>query len=116
MNKKMTRFPAAHSLIFIGVGFSEGYEMVSKAPRSHFPKPPLDGLRKRLKESRDSTSQQRGAFIRESFRLPRLAAREKAREWFEQYPKAAYWTEIESWHERPGDIIEFTMRRLPNAD
>jgi hypothetical protein len=91
--------------------------MVSKAPRSQFPKPPLDGLRKRLKESRDSTtSKQRGAFVRESFRLPRLAAREKAREWFEQYPKAAYWTEIECWYERPGDIIEFTMRRLPNAD
>lgn len=91
--------------------------MVSKAPRSQFPKPPLDGLRKRLKESRDGASQQqRGAFVRESFRLPRLAAREKAREWFEQYPKAAYWTEIESWYERPGDIIEFTMRRLPNAD
>ena len=90
--------------------------MVFKVPRTHFPKPPLDGLRKQLKESRGEAPRQRGAFIRESFRLPRLAAREKAKEWFDQYPKAAYWTEIESWYERPGDIIEFTMRRLPNAD
>ncbi|MCO4315800.1 hypothetical protein M8997_001280 [Phyllobacterium sp. 21LDTY02-6] len=90
--------------------------MVSRTPGSQYPKPPLDGLRKRLKESRQSGSGQRGAFVRESFKLPRTAARAKAREWFEQYPKAAYWTEIESWYERPGDIIEFTMRRLPNAD
>jgi len=40
----------------------------------------------------------------------------KAREWFERFPKQAYWTEIESWFERPGDVIEFTMRRLPAAD
>ncbi len=90
--------------------------MISRAPKSQFPKPPLDGLRKRLRQSREDAGQQRGAFVRESFTLPRSAAREKAKEWFAQYPKAAYWTEIESWHERPGDIIEFTMRRLPNAD
>ena len=39
-----------------------------------------------------------------------------AREWFERWPKQAYWTEIESWFERPGDVIEFTIRRLPAAD
>jgi hypothetical protein len=48
--------------------------------------------------------------------LPRTAARAKAREWFDRWPRQAYWTAIESWCERPGDRIEFTMRRLPTAD
>ncbi|RDV02351.1 hypothetical protein [Undibacter mobilis] len=56
------------------------------------------------------------SFRRETFALPREAARAKAREWFERYPKAAYMTEIESWRVLPGDTIEFTMRRLPTAD
>jgi hypothetical protein len=55
-------------------------------------------------------------FRRETFALPRQAAREKAREIFRRFPKAAYMTEIESWRELPGDRIEFTMRRLPSAD
>jgi hypothetical protein len=56
------------------------------------------------------------AFRRETFDLPREAAREKAREMLRRYPKAAYQTEIESWRVLPGDRIEFTMRRLPSAD
>jgi len=55
-------------------------------------------------------------FRRETFALPREAARAKAREFFARYPKAAYMTEIESWRVLPGDEIEFTMRRLPTAD
>ena len=58
----------------------------------------------------------RDAFRRETFALPREAAREKAREMFRRFPKAAYMTEIESWRVLPGDRIEFTMRRLPSAD
>jgi hypothetical protein len=58
----------------------------------------------------------RDSFRRETFALPRQAAREKAREFFRRFPKAAYMTEIESWRELPGDQIEFTMRRLPSAD
>jgi hypothetical protein len=58
----------------------------------------------------------RDAFRRDTFALPREAAREKAREMFRRFPKAAYQTEIESWRELPGDRIEFTMRRLPSAD
>ena len=58
----------------------------------------------------------RDAFRRETFALPRAAAREKAREMFHRFPKAAYMTEIESWRVLPGDRIEFTMRRLPSAD
>ena len=58
----------------------------------------------------------RDGFIRETYALPRSAARDKAREWFDRWPKQAYWTAIESWCERPEDVIEFTMRRLPTAD
>lgn len=56
------------------------------------------------------------AFRRATFTLEREAAREKARALFRRYPKAAYMTEIESWHELPDGRITFTMRRLPTAD
>jgi hypothetical protein len=58
----------------------------------------------------------RDSFRRDTFALPRAQAREKARELFQRFPKAAYQTEIESWRELPDDCIEFTMRRLPSAD
>ena len=80
-------------------------------------RPPLDGLKRRLAESREKTGGRRNdGFVRETFVLPRTAARMKAREWFDRWPKQAYWTEIESWLERPDDVIEFTIRRLPVAD
>jgi hypothetical protein len=63
-----------------------------------------------------ATPPQPGGFKRETFSLPREAARSKAREMLRQFPKAAYMTEIESWRVLPGDVIEFTMRRLPSAD
>ena len=53
---------------------------------------------------------------RETFTLPREQAREKAREIFVAFPKAAYMTEIESWRELADGQIEFTMRRLPSAE
>jgi hypothetical protein len=55
-------------------------------------------------------------FRRDTFALPREAARAKARELFQRFPKAAYMTEIESWRELSDGRIEFTMRRLPSAD
>jgi hypothetical protein len=55
-------------------------------------------------------------FHRETFTLPREAARLKAREQFRRFPSAAYMTKIESWRVLPGDTIEFTMRRLKSAD
>jgi hypothetical protein len=55
---------------------------------------------------------QRDPFRRETFALPREAAREM----FRRFPKAAYMTEIESWRVLPGDRIEFTVRRLTSAD
>jgi hypothetical protein len=55
-------------------------------------------------------------FLRETFTLPRLAARAKARAFLNAYPAAGYMSKVESWRELPGDTIEFTMRRLPSAD
>lgn len=73
-------------------------------------------LARRLVQASGRRKLARDAFRRETFALPRDAARAKAREMFARYPKAAYMTEIESWRELPGDRIEFTMRRLPTAD
>ena len=80
-------------------------------------RPPLNALKQRLERSRaESPGRARDGFLRETFLLPRHDARKKAREWFDRWPKQAYWTEIESWFERPADVIEFTIRRLPAAD
>ena len=57
-----------------------------------------------------------GSWRRETYRLPRVEAREIARDWFERYPKAAYLTQVESWRVLEDGRIEFTMRRLPSAD
>jgi hypothetical protein len=57
-----------------------------------------------------------GSWRRESFALPRLEARQKARDIFDRFPKAAYMTEIEFWRELDDGRIEFTIRRLPTAD
>ena len=80
-------------------------------------RPPLGGLGKRLNESRNNSGRlPRDGFVRETFVLPRSEARCMARKWYDNWPKQAYWTSVESWCERPGDVIEFTMRRLPSAD
>lgn len=55
-------------------------------------------------------------FARETFKLPRAAARAKAREFLDRYPAAAYMSAVDTWRELPGDQIEFTMRRLKSAD
>ncbi len=86
----------------------------------------MDSVRKTPKDvaqalaRRDHAMREAGgsaaAWKRETFKLPRDDARAKARQWFEQYPKAAYMTEIEFWRVLPDDKIEFTIRRLPSAD
>ncbi len=74
-------------------------------------------MARRLETRKGSAREgQRDSYRRETFQLPREAARAKARELFDRYPKAAYMTEIESWRVLPDDEIEFTMRRLPSAD
>lgn len=55
-------------------------------------------------------------YLRETFILPRAAARARAQAFFARYPKAGYMSAVESWRELPDDRIEFTMRRLPSAD
>jgi len=77
---------------------------------------PRDLARRMAASSVRRPSARRDSFRRETFALPRAAAREKAREMFRRYPKAAYMTAIESWRELPDGAIEFTMRRLPSAD
>ncbi len=79
--------------------------------------PPMDGLRRHIRNSRMNKGAGQGdSFVRKTYRLPRTVAREKAQEWFKSWPKAAYWTEVESWRQLPDNQIEFTMRRLPTAD
>jgi hypothetical protein len=76
-------------------------------------------LASRMAQNLARTSQRRqtaDGFRRETFTLSREMAREKAREWFSLFPRAAYMTEIESWRELADGRIEFTMRRLPTAD
>jgi hypothetical protein len=77
---------------------------------------PGDVARRAAGRRDQRSSAPEGVWRRETFRLPRVEARAKAREWFERFPKAAYMTEIESWRELAGDEIEFVMRRLPSAD
>jgi hypothetical protein len=77
---------------------------VTRAPRD---------IARRLSEKSRGPS---GGWRRETFILPRLDARAKAREWFDLYPKAAYMTEIEFWRELDDGRIEFVIRRLPSAD
>ena len=87
------------------------------------PQPPkMEALKRRIRDHRRDRiagagkGTGAGMFVRETFQLSREEARAKAREWFDAFPKAAYWTEVESWRLLEGDRIEFTMRRLPSAD
>jgi hypothetical protein len=79
---------------------------------------PADVARTLAQRSRQHARRQDSStgWRRETFTLPRVEARLKAREWFDQFPKAAYMTEIESWRELSDGQIEFTIRRLPSAD
>jgi len=55
-------------------------------------------------------------FVRETFTQPREIARRTARAFFDNFPKQAHMSAVESWRELPDGAIEFTMRRLPTAD
>lgn len=74
---------------------------------------PRDVARRMAQQRRSPASD---GYRRETFRLPRLQAREKAREMLTRFPPQAYMTAVESWSELPDDMIEFTVRRLPSAD
>lgn len=81
-------------------------------------KRPLDLVQRiaARRATRASDAPRQDGWRRETFTLPRVEARSKAREWFDRYPKAAYLTEIEFWRELADGQIEFVMRRLPTAD
>jgi hypothetical protein len=64
----------------------------------------------------DPAAAQAGGWHRDTFTLPRAEAREKAREFFSRFPKAAYMSEIEWWRELDDGRIEVMMRRLASAD
>ena len=55
-------------------------------------------------------------FARDTYTLPRDAARTKAREILDRFPIEAYGTVVERWRELDDGRIEFTMKRLPTAD
>ena len=69
-----------------------------------------------IKQRNDRYGSGSNSWTRETRVLPRQEAREFARAFLKKYPKAAYWSEVESWRVLEGDVIEFTMRRLPSAD
>jgi hypothetical protein len=79
-------------------------------------KTPADIARRLSERSSRRAQESSGGWRRETFTLPRGEARDKAREWFAKFPKAAYMTEIEFWRELADGQIEFTIRRLPSAD
>ena len=69
----------------------------------------------RRKQMRSQTIGSDG-WKRETHSMPRDEAREITRKFLKKYPKAVYWSEVESWRVLPGGDIEFTLRRLPSAD
>jgi len=76
------------------------------------------GLARRLAErSRSATTERTSSSLwrRETFTLPRIEARAKAREWFELYPKGAYIKESEFWGGVADGQIQFTIQSLPDA-
>ncbi|MBN8920882.1 MAG: hypothetical protein J0H62_09440 [Rhizobiales bacterium] len=80
------------------------------------PRRPADIARRSAESLAARRRDTQDAFHRECFVLERDAARAKAREMLQRFPKAAYMTEVESWRELADGRIEFTMRRLPSAD
>jgi hypothetical protein len=75
-------------------------------------------LFERIQRRRDARAprQSTDTWRRETFRLPRDQARAEARRMFQEFPKAAYMTEIEYWRELANNEIEFVIRRLPSAE
>jgi len=57
-----------------------------------------------------------GAQQPQIFTLPIEAARRKAREIIDQFPRSGVTTVVENWRQLPDGRIEFTMRALPASD
>jgi hypothetical protein len=80
------------------------------------PRDLAERMARRRKPAAGTGNKAADGYLRESFTLPRVAARARAQAFFARYPKAGYMSEVETWRELPGGDIEFTMRRLPTAD
>ncbi|MBR0792936.1 hypothetical protein JQ631_28005 [Bradyrhizobium manausense] len=80
------------------------------------PRDLAERMARRRKRATGADHKAGDGYLRESFTLPRAAARARAQAFFARYPKAGYMSEVETWRELPDGDIEFTMRRLPSAD
>ena len=90
--------------------------MPTSSHQNHRPSPKhADALRNARRAATRNRADEDG-LVRQTFTLPRQDARAAALEWFERWPKAAYWSRVEHWRKCPDDTIEFTMVRLPSAD
>lgn len=69
-----------------------------------------------LVRPRDLADRISGAQQPQVFRLPIEAARRKAREIIDQFPRSGVMTVVENWRQLPDGRIEFTMRALPASD
>jgi hypothetical protein len=69
-----------------------------------------------LVRPRDLADRIFGAQQPETFTLPIEAARRKAHEIIDQFPRSGVMTVVENWRQLPDGRIEFTMRQLPVSD
>jgi hypothetical protein len=69
-----------------------------------------------LVRPRDLADRISGVLQPEIFTLPIEAARRKAREIIDQFPRSDVMTIVENWRQLPDGQIEFTMRRLQAPD
>ena len=69
-----------------------------------------------LARPRDLADRISGVQPPQIFTLPIEAARRKAREIIDQFPRSGVMTVVENWRELPDGRIEFTMRALPASD
>jgi hypothetical protein len=51
-------------------------------------------------------------FLRETFTLPREAARSRARDFLKRYPKEAYMSSVERWRELPDGVVAKVRKAL----
>jgi hypothetical protein len=78
--------------------------------------PGYAGRHDMLVRPRDLADRISGAQQPEIFTLPIEAARRKAREIIDQFPRSGVMTVVENWRQLPDGRIEFTMRQLPASD
>jgi hypothetical protein len=69
-----------------------------------------------LARPRDLADRISGAQQPQVFTLPIEAARRKAREIIDQFPRSGVMTVVENWRQLPDGRIEFTMRTLPASN